>query len=156
MPGEILEEKVLKLRLVDTRGIDTTVERADLDSHLRDPATVVALCTSFNDAPAISVQAPLEQAQRSGTGNLDAKAIVLALVYPDQASGVKYDDGAEVETVEEGYALKAHQVWMQLAVREGTESLDNNISTRGDFWVSACAGTTCYPQGNPPTLNSYR
>ena len=118
VPGEILEEKTLKLRLVDTKGIDATVERADLDNHLRDPATVVALCTGFNDAPAISVQALLEQAQPSGIRNLDAKAMVLALVHPDQASGVKYDDGAEVETVEEGYALKADQVRMQLAVRD--------------------------------------
>ena len=118
VPGEILEEKTLKLRLVDTKGIDATVERADLDNQLRDPATVVALCTGFNDAPAISVQALLEQAQRSGIRNLDAKAMVLALVHPDQASGVKYDDGAEVETVEEGYALKADQVRMQLAVRD--------------------------------------
>lgn len=118
LPGEILDEKTLKLRLVDTKGIDATVERADLDNQLRDPSTVVALCTGFNDAPAVSVQALLEQAQRSGIENLDSKTMVLALVHPDQAYGVKYDDGTEVETVEEGYALKADQVKMQLGVRD--------------------------------------
>ena len=117
VPEEILGEKTLKLRLVDTKGIDATVERADLDNQLRNPAAAVALCTGFNDAPAISVQALLEQAQRSGIRDLDVKTIVLALAHPDQAYGVKYDDGTEVDTVEEGYALKADQVWMQLGVR---------------------------------------
>ena len=32
--------------------------------------------------------------------------------------GWKYDDGTEVDTVEEGYSLKAEQVWDQLGVRD--------------------------------------
>ena len=117
IPEEVLDVREFKLRLVDTKGIDATVERADLDNHLRDPSTVVALCTGFNEAPAISAQALLEQAKRGGINGLDIKTMVLALVHPDQAYGVKYDDGTEVETVAEGYELKADQVWMQLGVR---------------------------------------
>ena len=117
IPEDVLDEEILKLRLVDTKGIDTTVERADLESHLSDPGAVVVLCTGFNDAPAVSVQAVLERAQRVGIGGLDTKTAVLVLVYPGQALGAKYDDGTEVDTVEEGYAVKADQVWMQLGVR---------------------------------------
>ena len=78
---------------------------------------MVVLCTGFNDAPAVSVQAVLERAQRVGIGGLDTKTAVLVLVYPGQALGAKHDDTIEVDTVEEGYAVKADQVWMQLGVR---------------------------------------
>ena len=117
IPEDVLGEETLKLRLVDTKGIDATVERADLESHLSDPGAVVVLCTGFNDAPAVSVQAVLERGQRVGIDGLDAKTAVLVLAHPGLALGVKHDDGTEVDTVEEGYALKADQVWMQLRVR---------------------------------------
>ena len=117
IPEDVLGEEILKLRLVDTKGIDATVERADLESHLSDPGAVVVLCTGFNDAPAVSVQAVLERAKRVGIGGLDIKTAVLVLVYPGQALGAKHDDGTEVDTVEEGYAVKADQVSMQLGVR---------------------------------------
>ena len=117
VPENVLGEGTLKLRLVDTKGIDATVERADLESHLSDPGAVVVLCTGFNDAPSVSIQAVLERGQRVGIDGLDTKTAVLALVHPGQALGVKHDDGTEVETVEEGYALKADQVRMQMGVR---------------------------------------
>ena len=107
IPGDVLDEEVLKLRLVDTKGIEAAVERADLENHLLDPSAVVVLCTGFNEAPSVSVQAVLERAQSAGIGRLDTKAAVLVLVHPGQALGVKYDDGTEVETVEEGCSLKA-------------------------------------------------
>ena len=118
LPENILGEETFKLRLVDTKGIDATVERADLENHLIDPGAVVVLCTGFNEAPAVSVQALLERAKAAGIGSLDAKTAVLVLVHSGQALGVKYDDGTEVDTVEEGYTLKADQVWMQLGVRD--------------------------------------
>ena len=117
IPEDVLGEETLKLRLVDTKGIDATVERADLESHLSDPCAVVVLCTGFNDAPSVSIQAVLERGQRVGIDRLDAKTAVLVLAHPGQALGVKHDDGTEVDTVEEGYALKADQVWMQIGVR---------------------------------------
>ena len=117
IPASILNEEVLKLRLVDTKGIDATVERADLENHLSDPNAVVVLCTGFNEAPAVTTQALLERAQRGGTGGLDTKTAVLVLVRHDEALEAKYDDGTEVDTVEEGCALKEDVVWMQLGVR---------------------------------------
>ena len=117
VPTNILGEEVLRLRLVDTKGIDATVERADLEDHLSDPRAVVVLCTGFNEAPAVTTQALLERAEQGGIGDLDTKTAVLVLVRHGEALGVKYDDGNEVDTVEEGCALKADQVWMQLGVR---------------------------------------
>ena len=118
LPENVLDEETLKLRLVDTKGIDATVERADLETHLIDPGTVVVLCTGFNEAPAVSVQALLERAKAVGIGGLDTKTAVLVLAHSGQALGVKYDDGTEVDTIKEGYSLKAGQVRMQLGVRD--------------------------------------
>ena len=118
IPEDILDEATLKLRLVDTKGIDGVVERADLENHLIDPSAVVVLCTRFNDAPAVSIQAMLEQAKAAGIGGLDTKTAVLVLAHSGQALGVKYDDGTEVETVKEGYSLKEDDVWKQLGGRD--------------------------------------
>ena len=118
LPENILGEETLKLRLVDTKGIDATVERADLERHLIDPRAVVVLCTGFKEAPAVTVQSLLERARAAGIGGLDVKTAVLVLAQPGQALGGKYDDGTEVDTVEEGYSLKAEQVWDQLGVRD--------------------------------------
>ena len=118
LPENILDEETLKLRLVDTKGIDATVERADLETHLIDPGTVVVLCTAFNEAPSVSVQALLERAKAVGIGDLDTKTAVLVLAHSGRALGMKYDDGTEVDTIEEGYSLKAEQVRMQLGVRD--------------------------------------
>ena len=114
LPENILGEETLKLRLVDTKGIDGMVERADLETHLIDPNAVVVLCTRFNDAPAVSVQAILEQAKTDGLDGLDTKTSVLVLVHSGEALEVKYDDGTEVDTVEEGYSLKEDEIWKQL------------------------------------------
>lgn len=114
LPEKILGEETLKLRLVDTKGIDGMVERADLENHMIDSSAVVVLCTRFNDAPAVSVQAMLEHAKADGIDGLDTKASVLVLVHSGEALEVKYDDGTEVDTVEEGYSLKEDEIWKQL------------------------------------------
>lgn len=46
----LLNEEALSIRIVDTKGIDRTAVRKDIEDHFRDPNTAVALCSSFNDA----------------------------------------------------------------------------------------------------------
>ena len=43
----ILGEESLAIRIVDTKGIDRTAERRDLEEHLNAPNTIVVLCSSF-------------------------------------------------------------------------------------------------------------
>ena len=118
MPDSVLGSEDLHLRLVDTKGVDQAVGRSDLEEHLSDPDTVVVLCSGFNDAPAVPVQEIMEQAARSRLADLDLKAAVLVLPRPEEAMRVKDYDGSEVESVEEGYALKREQAEDHLNARE--------------------------------------
>ena len=115
VPQRILREELLSIRIVDTKGIDRTAERKDLEDHFNTPNTIVVLCSSFNDAPSTSVQQLLERAETGRVANLQTKAAVLALPRPNEALAVKQDDsGFRVETADEGYDLKKDQVEMRL------------------------------------------
>ena len=114
VPQRILEEESLSIRIIDTKGIDRTAERRDLEEHFSAPNTIVVLCSSFNDAPSTSVQSLLERAQEGQFANLETKTMVLALPRPNEALAVKDDAGFSAQTVEDGYDLKGDQVELRL------------------------------------------
>ena len=114
VPQRILGEESLSIRIVDTKGIDRTAERRDLEEHLNAPNTIVVLCSSFNAAPSTSVQRLLERAEKGRVANLQTKAAVLSMPRTGEAVAVKDDAGFLAETVEEGYELKCDQVKMRL------------------------------------------
>ena len=109
VPRQILGHGQTEIRLVDTKGIDGTVERDDLEAHLNERNTIVVLCSTFNNAPSKSVQDLLERAVRGHFPDLDRRAGVLALVRPNEALAVKDEEGFGAETVEDGYDLKGDQ-----------------------------------------------
>jgi len=120
---EILGMDSVSVRLIDTKGIDQTAERADLECHFDVPHTVTVLCTGFNSAPAPEVQLLLKRAKETGVRNLPLKSAVLALPRPSEALAVKDDtDGTTAKSTEDGYELKREQAEMQLH-RLGLEGL---------------------------------
>lgn len=116
VPQQILGEESLSIRIIDTKGIDRTAERQDLEEHFSAPNTIVVLCSSFNDAPSTSVQNLLERAQEGQFANLETKTTVLALPRPNEALAVKDDAGFSAQTIEDGYDLKCDQVEFRLEV----------------------------------------
>ena len=114
VPQRILGEESLSIRIVDTKGIDRTAERRDLEEHFNAPNTTVVLCSFFNSAPSTSVQQLLERAEKGRVSNLQTKAAILALPRPSEALAVKGDEGFSAETVDEGYELKRDQVEMRI------------------------------------------
>ena len=114
VPRHIIGQGQTEVRLVDTKGIDVTVERDDIEAHLNERNTVVVLCSSFNNAPSRSVQDLLEWASRDHFPDLDLRAGVLVLPRPNEALAMKDDDGFEAETVEDGYDMKGDQAEMLL------------------------------------------
>lgn len=114
VPHTILGMDSPSLCLVDTKGIFATAERADLESHFGDEATVVVLCSSFNDAPSTEVQQLLKRADDGGFPNLGKKAAVLVLPRFDEALAVKDDQGMPADTVAEGYDMKGEQAETRL------------------------------------------
>ena len=114
VPSRILGEESLSIRIVDTKGIDGTAGREDLEKHFNEPNTVVILCSAFNSAPSPSVQQLLERAKNAGFPDLETKAAVLVLPRPEEALAVKDDQGISADTVDEGYELKKEQAELRL------------------------------------------
>ena len=115
VPYPVFESRDLPLRLIDTKGIDQTAERQDLECHLDDPRTLVVLCSRFNDAPEVAIQTLLNRAQDAGIKDIALKTVILGLPRPEEPLAVKYDDGARVEDEAEGCELKADQIRLRLS-----------------------------------------
>jgi transcriptional regulator with XRE-family HTH domain len=114
MPNTLLESTGLSIRLIDTKGIDRTAARADIENLLDDPHTLAVLCSRFNDAPAQEAKVLLERAKDAGVRNITEKALLLVLPHPNEAMAVKDESGEPVDTTDEGYELKREQISMNL------------------------------------------
>ena len=96
----------VELTIVDTKGIDETVARADLESHMGTSHTVLVLCSGFNEAPGTEATDLLQRARHAGMDGKGLQGVVLGLPKFDQALQVQYDWGEAVESTEEGYRQK--------------------------------------------------
>lgn len=115
VPEHLFKATNLTVRIIDTKGIDRTAARADIEMHLDDPHTLAILCSAFNNAPAAEARLLLERAREAGVRSLDVNAALLVLPRPNEALAMKDDaTSAPVESSEEGYELKAEQVALGL------------------------------------------
>jgi hypothetical protein len=113
VPHAPLGEKMLSVTLIDTQGIDDVAGRADLEQHFDDAHTIVALCTKFDEAPSVHIRDLLRRAREAGVRTLESHIAVLVLARPDDALKTT-ENGVPVESVEDGYELKAYQVGRKL------------------------------------------
>jgi transcriptional regulator with XRE-family HTH domain len=114
VPHELLKTDDLSVRFIDTKGIDRTAARADIEKLLDESHTIALLCSRFNDAPAAEARLLLERAKESGVSGVSEKVALLVLPHPNEALAVKYESGDLVEDVSEGYELKREQISMSL------------------------------------------
>jgi hypothetical protein len=114
VPQTLLGTSDLTLRIIDTRGIDRTSARADLERHFDEPHTLAVLCSGFNDAPSSAAYLLLERAKEAGIRRLELNAELLVLPRPNEALAVKDEAGVRAETVEDGYDLKSESASMAL------------------------------------------
>ncbi|MCC7483454.1 MAG: helix-turn-helix transcriptional regulator [Burkholderiales bacterium] len=114
VPKPLIDAGDLSVRLIDTKGIDRTAARADLEGLLDESHTVAILCSGFNNAPAAEARLLLERARDTGVRGLEIQAAILALPRPSEALAVKDESGVRVDSAEEGYSLKEEQVAMSL------------------------------------------
>lgn len=115
VPEHLLPIDNLSVRFIDTKGIDRTAARADLECLLNDPHTLAILCSGFNNAPAAEARLLLERAKDAGVRGLIQKAALLVLPRSGEALEVKDEMGMRVENAEEGCELKREQISMSLA-----------------------------------------
>ena len=92
--------------VVDTKGIDETVARADLEKHFGASHTVLVLCSGFNDAPGTEATNLLRRASEAGIEGDSLQGVVLGLPKFDEALQMLDDAGEPVGSIDEGYGLK--------------------------------------------------
>lgn len=115
VPDRLLNTSDLTVRFIDTKGIDRTAAREDIEMHFDDPHTVAVLCSNFNNAPAAEARLLLERAKDAGNRSLEVHASLLILPRPNEALAMKDDaTSTPVESAEEGYELKAEQIALAL------------------------------------------
>lgn len=115
VPEKLLNANDLTVRIIDTKGIDRTAARQDIEIHLDDPHTLAVLCSSFNNAPSAEARLLLERAKEAGVRGLDMNAALFVLPRPGEALAMKDDaTSMPVETEEEGYELKGEQAAIAL------------------------------------------
>ena len=114
VPDPILGEKSLSIRLIDTKGIDRTAARSDIENLFSDPNTIVIMCSAFSAIPSPSVQHLLNRAIEGGFAHMECKTAVLGLHRYDEARTVKDDEGIVAESREEGYELKREEAETRL------------------------------------------
>lgn len=115
VPRRLVSESRFVDSIIDTKGIDRTSARADLENLLDDPHTLSVLCSGFNNAPAAELRLLLERAKDANISDIELRNVVLVLPRPDEAMAVKDEAGLLVENVAEGYELKREQIELSLA-----------------------------------------
>lgn len=115
VPDRLLNASNLTVRFIDTKGIDRTAAREDIEVHLDEQHTLAVLCSPFNNAPSAEARLLLERAKDAGVRNLEVNVALLVLPRPSEALAMKDDaTSTQVESAEEGYELKAEQAAMAL------------------------------------------
>jgi len=116
VPNSVLACDDLELRVIDTKGIDQSGHRADLECHFDDARTIVVLCSSFKDAPEQAIQDMLQRIKEAGASDALRRAALLVLPMPGEALSVKDGFGEVATDDQEGYAIKRdHQIDVALA-----------------------------------------
>lgn len=134
-----------ELRAVDTREIDHTIDRTDLNRCLSNPRTLSVLCTPFAEAPDRAAQAMLRRAKAAGLNKrLSGEVILLVLEREGDPEGVmdgdkpigKKDAGREirrtqiVENIEQTLQLTDLDVVFFNAKEDPVENVLNVIKKK--------------------------
>jgi hypothetical protein len=120
VPRKLFDSNELNIAVIDTKGIDQTSARADIDAHFDDQHAIVLLCTKFGEAPDLATINLLRRAQllHADAGQDGRLAL---LVLPRNAEALDMKDEARndyVDTAEAGYAAKL------IHVRRALQPLD--------------------------------
>ena len=122
LPARLFDNINYSLSVIDTKGVDQTVNRADLDSCLTDNRTVSVLCCRFNEAPDKTISGLLKLAKDAGLNQRVAKEIVLLILDRESEAEKVIDIDEPVGDKTEGREIRADQVVNDL---KHTLQLDN-------------------------------
>jgi len=124
-PGISFGDASLNVRFVDTKGLDSNVEREDIDNQLKCSRTICVACSRFNDAPEQSIQMLFSHMREIGLDSqLSKETALLILPRIDEAAKVMAEDGIVADS-EEGMIVRQEQVedTLQQKLKSTTEEL---------------------------------
>ncbi|MFT2089844.1 ATP-binding protein [Paraglaciecola sp. 2405UD69-4] len=110
VPVRLFEHINYALSVIDTKGVDQTVNRADLDGCLTDNRTVSVLCCRFNEAPDKTMTGLLKLAKDAGLSQRVAKETVLLILDRESEAEKVIDIDEPVGDKIEGREIRAEQV----------------------------------------------
>jgi hypothetical protein len=119
VPFTIMSGSPFEIEAIDTKGIDGTATRPDIQAVLDDPRCVPILCTTLGDAPGPHYDTLFGQLVDTGAlRQFEEKAILLILDKENEAMAVADDStGLDVETVEQGRSIKRDHAHRELERR---------------------------------------
>jgi transcriptional regulator with XRE-family HTH domain len=118
VPIKLLKNSLLDVKDIDTKGVDGSPLRPDLQAHLDDPRTITILCSRF--APDTTMLDLIDHLAATGkTSAISERIVFLVLARQEEALAINNEDGTPVETVEEAYALRKAQIRSKLAKYPG-------------------------------------
>lgn len=98
----------INLSFLDTKGVDETANRQDIENQLKDSRTISVLCTSFNDAPDKVSTDILRYMKDSGlTKYIEKRVIILVLDKNGEAESIADLDEPDLE---EGREVREEQI----------------------------------------------
>lgn len=115
LPNPVLDYEKLELRIIDTKGVDDTAKREDLETHLNDPRALTVFCSRFLDAPDETTRTLIERSVEAGIKDrLPNETSILVLPRNDEAMNVNTLDGSPIEEPEEGYRMRLDDIQSDL------------------------------------------
>ncbi|MGR6439889.1 hypothetical protein ACU42Y_19450 [Proteus mirabilis] len=80
VPLKLFDPLDYALSIIDTKGVDQTVNRVNLDSCLTDNRTVNVICCRFNEAPDKTMSGLLKLAKDAGLSQRIANETILLIL----------------------------------------------------------------------------
>jgi hypothetical protein len=124
VPAPLLGKRPFAVRIIDTKGVDDSAIRPDIQAHLDDQKALTVLCSRFNSAPDSTMQQLLENLVNTGAERaMRERVVMLVLARSDEVLETQDDAGNRAETAEDGYRIKGDQVRWALQKVKGAQSV---------------------------------
>lgn len=92
--------------IIDTKGLDNSYAREDIDSYIKSDDTVCVFSTSFENAPNGDIQEFIRRNLQNETNYLTSKNYVLLIPRNDEPCNILNQDGNNIENWQEGVNIK--------------------------------------------------
>lgn len=124
VPQPLFNDLDYSLKVADTKGVDQTVNRQDLDNCFTDNRTVSVICCRFNDAPDKTMSGLLKNAKEAGLSGRLAKETVLLILDRDNEAAEVIDIDEAVGDKGEGREIRSDHIESDLRHSIQVDSID--------------------------------